>query len=136
MFLNMLNKRESENFLELAYQAMKVNGVIKESEENVFNTFKMETNLTDYEVKGKEIKELVTAFQGSTKRVKKAIIIELAGVLDSDDEVDENEEKWIINIGNQWGLRDTELRKMIRWVEDFNDLLLEGYNFINKNERM
>lgn len=135
MFLNMLNKMESQNFLELAYEAMKVNGVVKESEEAVYNIYMKETGLLDYKLRGKSVKEMITAFQASTKKVKKVVIIELAGVLDSDEEVDEGEEKWIMNIGKELGFRDTEMRKMIRWVQDFNDLLAEGYGFINKNER-
>ncbi|ADL53688.1 hypothetical protein [Clostridium cellulovorans] len=131
MFLNMLNERESKDFLELALIAMNINGIIKESEKAVFQTYKMETGLQDYELVGKDYNQLVTVFQASTKKVKKAIIIELAGVLDADEEVDENERKWIEKLGIDWGFRNTEIRKMVRWVEDFNDLLKEGYEYIN-----
>jgi len=95
MFLNMLNERESKDFLELALIAMNINGIIKESEKAVFQTYKMETGLQDYELVGKDYNQLVTVFQASTKKVKKAIIIELAGVLDADEEVYENERKLI-----------------------------------------
>lgn len=132
MFLNLLNKTESQNFLELSHIAMNVNGIINESEEAVFNTFKRETGLFDYEIKNKNLDDLVTAFKGSTKKVKRAVMIEIAGVLDADEEVDEHEKKWIIKLGEELGFRDTEIRKMVRWVEDFNDLLAEGYEYINK----
>lgn len=132
MFLNLLNKTEGKNFLELSHEAMHINGIIKESEEAVFNTFKMETGLMDYELQGKSLDELVTAFQASTKRVKKAIIIEIAGILDADEEVCEGEKEWIIKLGEDLGFRDTEIRKMVRWTQDFNDLLQEGYDYINK----
>ncbi|NMF03702.1 hypothetical protein ACUH7Y_16005 [Clostridium beijerinckii] len=131
MFLNMLNDRESKDFLELASIAMNINGTIKESEKAVFQTYRMETGLEDYKVIGKAYNQLVTGFQASTKKVKKAIIIELAGVLDADENVDENEQKWIEKLGSEWGFRDSEIRKMVRWVEDFNDLLKEGYEYIN-----
>lgn len=132
MFLNMLNEKEGKNFLELASIAMKVNGVIKESEKAVFQTYKMELGLSDYTLRNAELKELVTAFQGSTKKVKRVIIIELSGVLDADEEIDANEENWILKLGNDWGFRDSEIRKMVRWTQDFNDLLAEGYEYINK----
>ncbi|NFO04186.1 hypothetical protein FDB23_08705 [Clostridium botulinum] len=131
MFLNMLNQRECKDFLELAAIAMNVNGTIKESESSVFQTYRMETGLQDYKLIGKDYSKLVTSFQASTKKVKRAIIIELAGVLDADDTVDENEQKWIEKLGNDWGFRNTEIRKMVRWVQDFNDLLQEGYRYIN-----
>lgn len=131
MFLNMLNSKESKDFLELAHIAMNVDGEVKESEKAILHTYRIETGLQDYEIIGKEYNKLITAFQASTKKVKKAIIIELAGVLDADENVDDNEIKWIEKLGADWGFRDTEIRKMVRWVEDFNDLLKEGYDYIN-----
>jgi hypothetical protein len=132
MFLNMLSKKESMNFLELAHLAMSFNGTIKESEEAVFQTYRLETGLHDYELQGKDLAELTQAFQASTKKVKRAALIELAGAMDADEIVDETEEKWIMKLGREWGFRDTEIRKMLRWVQDFNDLLAEGYEYINK----
>lgn len=131
MFLNLLDKKERMDFLELAAIAMQVNGVVEESEENVFNTYKAETGLLDYELKNKEYKSLVQSFQASTKKIKKAIIIELVGVLDADENIDDNEQKWITELGKEWGFRDTEIKRMVRWTQDFNDLLNEGYNYIN-----
>ena len=132
MFLNMLNEKEGKNFLELATIAMKVNGVIKSSEQAVYNTYKKEMDINDYVVKDKKLKDLVTDFKGSTKKVKRTVIIELAGVLDADEEIDDNEENWIMKLGYDWGFRDSEIRKMVRWTQDFNDLLAEGYEYINK----
>lgn len=132
MFLNLLNEKEAKNFLELANIAMQVNGTIKESEQAVFNTYRMELSLPDYSMQNKELSEIVTVFQGSTKKVKKAIIIELAGVLDADEEIDANEETWITKLGQDWGFRDSEIKKMVRWTQDFNDLLNEAFDYINK----
>jgi hypothetical protein len=132
MFLNLLNEKEGKNFLELAKIAMQVDNAINKSEEAVFNTYRKELSLPDYKVENKELKDIVTAFQASTKRVKRAIIIELAGVLDADEEIDSHEESWILKLGMDWGFRDAEIRKMVRWTQDFNDLLAEGYEYINK----
>lgn len=132
MFLNLLNEKEGKNFLELANIAMLVNGVVDKSEQAVFNTYRMELGLPDYSIQNKELKEIVTAFQASTKKVKKAIIIELAGVLDADEEIDAIEETWIKKLGADWGFRDSEINKMVRWTQDFNDLLGEAYDYINK----
>jgi hypothetical protein len=132
VFLNLLNEKEGKNFLELATIAMKVNGVVEESEQTVFETYELELRLPDYQLRNKELRELITAFQASTKKVKRAIIIELSGVLDADEEIDENEKNWIFKLGGDWGFRDSEIRKMVRWTQDFNDLLAEGYEYINK----
>ena len=132
MFLNMLNEKEQKNFMELAAIAMSVDGKIEESEQEVIDVYRREMNLHDYEIKNKEQKELITAFQASTKKIKRAVIIELAGVLDADEIIDENEEKWIMKIGQEWGFRASEIRRMVRWTQDFNDLLAEGYDIILK----
>lgn len=132
MFLNLLSKKEGKNFLELASIVMKLDGKIGESENAVFNTYKFELGLQEYEVKNLELESLVTAFQASNKKVKRAILIELAGVMDADEVIDKNEENWILKLGMDWGFRDAEIKKMIRWTQDFNDLLKEGYDYINK----
>ena len=132
MFLNMLNEIEQKNFMELAAIAMSVDGKIEESEKEVIDVYRREMNLHDYEIKNKEQKELITAFQASTKKIKRAVIIELAGVLDADEIIDENEENWIMKIGQEWGFRASEIRRMVRWTQDFNDLLAEGYDIILK----
>lgn len=132
MFLNMLNEREGKNFLELATLAMQVDGEIAESEKAIIESFRMELRMPDYKVQSKPLEDLVSAFQGSTKRVKRAVIVELAGVMDADDVVKDVERNWLLKLGSDWGFRDTEMRKMLRWVQDFNDLLQEGYDYINK----
>lgn len=35
-------------------------------------------------------------------------------------------------IGQEWGFRASEIRRMVRWTQDFNDLLAEGYDIILK----
>lgn len=136
MFLNLLNRKEQENFIELATIAMQVDGAVAEEEANIIEVFKREMDIMDYEIKNIPEEKLIVAFNASSKKVKKVVIMEIAGVLDADENVDQSEENWITNIGEQWGFRKSEIKKMLRWVEDFNDLLSEGYEFINKKERL
>lgn len=132
MFLSMLNEKEQKNFMELAQIAMSVDGKIDESELQVMDVYRRETTLLDYEVQNKKESDLITAFQASTKKVRKAVIIELAGVLDADEVIESTEESWILNLGTEWGFRTSEIRRMVRWTQDFNDLLAEGYEIILK----
>ena len=133
MFLGMLNEREGKNFLELDNIAIMANGdEAKETEKAVLQAFKLELEMQDYVIKNKKQEELVTAFQASTKKIKKAVIIELAGVLDADEGIDDIEDSWIRKLGEDFGFRDSEIKKMVRWTQDFNDLLDEAYEYINK----
>ena len=132
MFLSILNENEGKNFLELAHLAMLSDGMIHEKEAAIYKNYQLELELQDYQLKHKEYKQLVTEFQASTKRAKRVVIIELAGVLDSDDPINHHEQQWIFQLGRDWEFRDTEITKMVRWTEDFNDLLEEAYEYINK----
>lgn len=132
MFLNMLNEKEGKNFLELVNIAINVDGEVDVREKNVMNVYRRELNLVDYKIQGKEYKEIVTAFQASNKKVKRAVMIEIIGVLDADENIDALEEGWINKLGIDWGFRDSEVKKMVRWTQDFNDLLTEGLEYINK----
>lgn len=136
MFLDLLNKKEQENFLELAYEAMNADGIITESELQIFEVFKREVAMTDYVLKNLPIEKLKMSFDMSTKKVKKAVLMELAGVLYADKKVAEVEEKWLLALGKEWGFRESEIKKIIRWVQDFNDLLAEGIEYINRKERL
>lgn len=132
MFLNILNEKEAEHFLELAHVSMQANGIFHESEQAVFETFRREIGLFNYELKNIPYEKLISVFNGSTKKVRKSILVEIAGILDADGEIDAIEKKWVVSLGEDLGFRDAEIKKMIRWVEDFNDLLQEGYDYINK----
>lgn len=132
MFLTMLNEKERKNFLELAHIAMNLGDDEKKEEAAVFHSFKREMELDDYKITNKTYEELVTAFNSSTKKAKRIVIIELAGVLDADEVIDKKEEDWIKKLGASLEIRDKELKKLILWTQEFNDLLQEGYNYINK----
>ena len=62
MFLGMLNEKEQKNFMELASIAMNVDGKVDESERQVMDVYRRETNLLDYKLQNKKESELVTAF--------------------------------------------------------------------------
>lgn len=132
MFLTMLNEKERKNFLELAHIAMNLSDDDKKEEVAVVHSFRREMELDDYEIVNKSLEDLIMAFNSSVKKVKRVVVIELAGVLDADEEIDDKEKNWINKLGKDLGFREAELRKLIRWTQDFNDLLQEGYNYINK----
>lgn len=132
MFLGLLNEKEGKNFLELAAIAMNVDGKVVEKERNVFSTYRFELGLEKYEVKNKDYKNIIRELKSSRTRVLRAIIIELAGMMDADEEIEKVEETWLLKLGADLDFRESEMRKMIRWTQDFNDLLAEGYMYINK----
>lgn len=132
MFLNLLTEKEGKNFLELASIAMNVDGKVDEQERNVFSTYRFELRLNNYVIQNKEYNKIISELKGSRKRSLRAIMIELAGMMDADDEIEKVEEAWLVKLGADLDFRDSEIKRMIRWTQDFNDLLAEGYMYINR----
>lgn len=132
MLLNFLNKREQKDFIELVKLIFEHSSPMNEQEERFMNALRVETELQKYEFKDVPYEELIMHFQSSTKKVKRAIFIELAGVADADEVVDDAEEDWLMTVGTDLGFRDLEMKRMLNWMTDFNDLLDEGYDMIER----
>lgn len=132
MFLNFLNKREQKDFIELVKLSFEHSSPMNEQEERFMNALRFETEFQKYEFKDVPYEELIMHFQSSTKKVKRAIFIELAGVADADEVVDDAEEDWLMTVGTDLGFRDLEMKRMLNWMTDFNDLLDEGYDMIER----
>lgn len=98
MFLYLLNENEGRAFMELALQAMHVNGVEKECEKAEYETYLTELNLTGYNSVGLSFKDAASAFKLSSIPVKRSVIIELCGILYADKEIDNDELKWIYSL--------------------------------------
>ena len=82
MYLNLLNKDEQQNFLELARYSMGVNGEHKKEEEEVLLGYKFECQLVEYKANRQdEIEKIITILGASTKKVRKIILIEILGLL-------------------------------------------------------
>lgn len=128
MFLQELNLKEKKNFLELAYQAISVDGKHDEEELNMFNNFRAEMNLSEeeYEIVKKPLKNIIMDFNSSKKRIRKAVMYEIFGIILANKEYHKAEEEMIETLQKEWGFRDYDVKKIKRWVEDFNDLLSEA----------
>lgn len=128
MFLQELNLKERKNFLELAYYTMGVDGKRDPAEINMFNNFRAEMNLPEdeYKIAEKPLKAILTDFNSSKKRIRKAVMYEIFGIIFANNEYHKAEEEMIETLQKEWGFRDYDVKKIKRWVEDFNDLLSEA----------
>lgn len=134
MFLYLLNDNEGKAFMELAIQAMNVNGKERVCEKAEYETYLTELNLADYEIVGLSFDEAVSEFRNSTLPVKRSVIIELCGILYVDKEIDNNKMNWIYNLSEKIMLPRKETERLIRWSKDFSDFLEVGLMYINAKE--
>lgn len=133
MFLNELNDKEKKNFLELAYHAMTVDDNIDHRENEIFQNFRAELRLseTEYQIANKQVKAIITEFQASKKRVKKIVLFELWGIILADEAYSQAERELIGELAAAWNLKQFEVTKAKRWVQDFNEMLGEAYRFLD-----
>ena len=131
MFLYLLNEKEGKAFMELAVQAMKVNGEEKECEKAELETYLTELNLADYSIVGISLEDAASVFKFSSIPVKRSVIIELCGILYADKEIDNNEINWIHTLSDIFQLSRDETDRLIRWSKDFSDFLEIGIMYIN-----
>ena len=134
MFLYLLNNTEGQAFMELAVQAMRVNGEEKNCEKAEFETYLTELNMSDYQVVGLSFDEAASAFKYSSIPVKRSVIIEICGILYADKEIDSAEQKWINALAAKFKLPQKETDRLIRWSKDFSDFLEIGLMYINAKE--
>lgn len=133
MYLDLLNKQEQKDFLELARYAMKLDGKETEEEEEILTNYKYECHLVEYTAhRQDEIQKIVTSLKASTKKVKKIIMVELFGILIADGEVSQEEAEFIDTLAEQFRIKEYEVARMQRWVEAMNDIFQEGYELISK----
>lgn len=130
MFLSFLKDNQKECFMELAYKAMMADGEIQESEKGIIYGYRVELEMLDYEIKNMEMVDILLALSGASSKVHKTIIIELLGVLLADKEFSRDEVNFIEGLCNEWNIRKRDYVKMCRFVEDFNEILEEGYEII------
>lgn len=136
MFLTELNEREKKNFLELAHYIMKVDDTVDVEGVVTFDNLRAELRLSksDYQVTGKEFRKVLIEFNQSKKRIRRLILIELFGLIFVKEQYQAKEAEVVEQIVDLWNFRDYEVRKVRRWVQDFNDLLREAYMFIDNEE--
>lgn len=131
MFLYLLNEKEGKAFMELAVQAMKVNGKEKQSAKAEYETYLTELNLPNYSIIGISFEDAASAFKFSSTPVKRSVIIELCGILYDDKEIDNEEMNWIHTLSDIFQLSRDETNRLIRWSKDFSDFLEIGLMYIN-----
>lgn len=133
MYLDLLNKDEQQNFLELARYSMGVNGEHKKEEEEILLGYKFECQLIEYKANRQDkIEEIITILGASSKKVKKIILIEILGIFQADGEICNKETEFLNKLSQEFNIEEYEVKRIKRWVEAMNDIVQEGYELISK----
>lgn len=96
MYLNRLEDKSKEFFLELAFLISLADGKLSLEEKQLLKSYKAECLLENYKFKGLNLSEIKKHFFETEKDVQKIIIFELLGLSYIDNDYHESEKK-IIN---------------------------------------
>ncbi|MFW5794832.1 MAG: hypothetical protein ACOCV1_05045 [Bacillota bacterium] len=124
MFLDLLENKEQEKFLELAYFVANYNDDFAEEQQQLINEYRKEMLLTEdeYQIKGKEEKNIIKDFSKYEEDKKKMIYIETISLLLSDNKFDKKEKEIAEYIKNEFDLSQNFYDKAFNWVKDMFDL--------------
>lgn len=131
MYLNFLDKKQKELFLDMIYSSLVQDGALGQREQGIVDGFRMETGLADHTFTKVDVLEQISTLKGAGRKVQKAILMEVIGVFS--EEKDTAEEHGLVKVMSvEWSIRERDLKKMTRWVQDFEEILQEGYEYILK----
>ena len=132
MYLSRLGKKEKENFLELAYYAANYNEILSDEEKTLIEEYRKEMLLTenDYEIKDKDINQLLDFFNNRTQTTKNIVFLEILSLLLSDTIYDEEEKKFISLLQDSLNISEKNHDKIINWVYEIQELYSWSENFI------
>ena len=132
MFLNVLSHEERKHFLNLAFHLMKLDGESKEEELSVYEAFVHECELSGYQPQtgDEHISQSISALAANEPHARRAVLIELFGIMFADHEACDAERDFMNRIVESFGMENFEVRKIERWVLAMNDMVSEGYRMV------
>ena len=112
MYLSLLNNRQKELFLMMAYHLANTDGDFSESEQMMMNSYAGEMGISPDISKTKmDISKVIDALCSTAgKREKQIIVFELIGLAMADSNYDASERKVIREMAEKFGV-DTEFEK-------------------------
>ena len=132
MFLDKLNDKEKEMFLDLAVYAAQANGVVEETEKNMIMQYCKEMGVAFYDIsKLHTLEEIIGVFTKSSKEKKKIVVLELLGLCYADNEFDDVEEAFIKKVSSDIGVKDNIYDILKKDINEYSIILgiLSGHIF-------
>ncbi len=120
MFLNILEGKEKEMFLDLAVYAAKANGIVEETEKITIDQYCKEMGISFYDIdRIHELKEVVEFFSKSKKQTKRIAILELLGLCYADGDFDDIEIAFSRKFALDIGIKEKEYDLLLKDVEEY-----------------
>lgn len=124
MYLNNLNDREKELFLELAYYIANCDQDFDAEESDLIKNFREETGMDEekYRIKGMHLDNIIEGFEPSTEKNKTTVFLEIMGVVIADLEFNGNEQVAVSKLRQAWNISDEKYSAILHWYEDMDKI--------------
>ncbi|MFW6029501.1 MAG: hypothetical protein ACOCRO_04530 [Halanaerobiales bacterium] len=134
MFLNLLNMKEQELFLELAYYVAKSDTIFAEEERILIETFRQEVSLgeSDYEIKDLNLNQILDGLSQIDSKKQKVIFMEIMALVMSDEEFNKKEQEIIAILKTKWNISDNLYNRIINWINDLQTLYSKANGILNE----
>ena len=124
MFLDRLNDKEKEMFLDLAVYTAQANGVIEETEKELILQYCKEMTVAFYDIsKLHSLDEIVAVFSKTSKEKKKIVLLEILGLCYTDGDFDTVEQAFAKKIAQDIGLKDEVYDTLARDIKEYSIIL-------------
>ena len=126
MFLNQLNESEKEAFLSLGVHASNADGDFAEEEKAMLQEYCKEMDIDSFDVNNvKSMDEIISLFASSEVTIKRIVLLEILGLLLSDNLFDELEESFINDFTKKIGLEISDVEKEKKLLKKYLEVYKE-----------
>jgi len=124
MFLDKLNDKEKEMFLDLAVYAAQANGVIEDIEKDLILQYCREMTVAFYDIsKLHPLEEIIEVFSKTSKEKKRIVILEILGLCYADGDFDTVEQAFAKKFAQDIGLKDDIFDLLERDIKEYSIIL-------------
>jgi hypothetical protein len=133
MFLHLLNQKEKEYFLELAYLVAKADNDFAEEEKTIIQQYRIEMNLdvSIYQTKELTLEKIVNFFKDSLRKIQKVTFLEIYALTLCDNIFRKEEEKILINMQKEFSISNSDKEKTLNIIKNLQEIYTEANDVIN-----
>lgn len=124
MFLDRLNDKEKEMFLDLTVYTSQANGVVEDTEKNMILQYCKEMGVAFYDIsKLHSLDEIIAVFSKSSKEKKRIVVLEILGLCYADGDFDTVEQAFAKKFSQDIGLKEDVFDILSRDIKEYSIIL-------------
>ena len=138
MYLNLLNEKEKELFLEMAFFLSNCDQDFAESEKQMIDEYRREMSMTEerYQIRKLPLEDSLKNLRDSSQLTKNAMFLELLALAKCDKNFGSNEQELIATIRDSFCVSEDKYNESLKWVDDMQKLYAKSHRIVNDQVSM